>query len=113
MKFTITYQTALRWHRKCEELLDIFRTDTSLTMEIEWALIKNYQALSQVVEQYNNEFMVLQNQIDVTSDEGKTQVALLQSNKVRIDLIRLNHHILRGLKGVSLEVMALFDFMIT
>lgn len=123
----INYSTAQIWHQNCEELLDIYQNDDSLTMDMEWAILRNYKTLSQVVNDFKKQqskletkfgslqadgTYVLDTTSEITMQLYQKELENLKQTVIRIGLEKIDHQNLIGKKGVSLEVMALLDFMI-
>lgn len=123
----INYNTAQIWLRNCEELLDIYQNDESLTMDMEWAILRNYKSLSQVVNDFKKQqskleakfgslqsdgSYVLDTTSEVTMQLYQKELDNLKQTLIRIGIEKIDHKNLIGRNGVSLEVMALLDFMI-
>lgn len=123
----INYSTAQIWHQNCEELLDIYQNDDSLTMDMEWAILRNYKTLSQVVNDFKKQqskletkfgslqsdgSYVLDTTSEVTMQLYQKELDTLKQVVIRIGIEKIDHQNLIGRNGVSLEVMALLDFMI-
>lgn len=123
----INYSTAQIWHRNCEELLDIYQNDDSLTMDMEWSILRNYRTLSQAVNDFKKQqnkleikfgslqsdgSYVLDTTSEVTMQLYQKELDNLMKQTIRIGIEKIDHKHLIGKKGVSLEVMALLDFMI-
>lgn len=121
------YITLQKWFSDCSELTDIYKSDNSLTMDIEWALLQNYKLLTNVMNEYQlyekrleEKYGTLQSdgtrKLDTTSNtvmnlyNKELQEVRDKQRTIRIESI--NHKNLKGLKGVTLEIMSLFDFMI-
>lgn len=122
-----TYVDFKKWFENCRDLVQIYRSDNSLTMEMEWALLQNYKSLSVIVDEYNKQVQFLIQKYGTLQSDGTRKLDTtsnvvmelynkelneLRNKKVNIKIETINHKSLKGIKGVTLETMLLLDFMI-
>ena len=127
MKVFTTYQLVKDWYINCEELMNLYAADDSLTMDIEWAIFQNYRILGTAIQQCNAERKALEEEHGTLQDDGSrildrscqpTMVLYnraleeMMNRRFRINIEKINHKSLAGKSGVTLETMSLFDFMI-
>ena len=120
--------TIKHWFLNCEKLLELYKNDCSLPMIIEWALYKNYSQLKFLVLEYEEELKQLENKYGTLQPDGSKKVDtssntvmemylnelnILNSKNVGIEIETVHHKLLKGFKGVSLEVISLLNFMIS
>lgn len=127
MKYTITFKTAQQWLSNINDLIDIYQYDDSLTMDIEWALYQNFKYLNQVQNSFNkqkqelivkygtlqeDDSYVVDTDCDITMSRYNQSLNELMDTKIKTPLEKIDHKTLIGKKGVTLDTMTLFDFMI-
>lgn len=127
MKILTSYRWIEKWYADCDELMDTFQSNDKLTMELEWAILQNFKTLSAFINQFNEKRDALQAQYSTLQEDGTkvletdnpgimdryyTAIESLKDETVKINIIKVNHKNLSGIQGVSLEVMALLNFMI-
>lgn len=120
--------TVKAWFVNCEKIMSKYSTDCSLPMIIEWALHKNYIQLKACMNEYVESLKMIEDaygtlqpdgtkKIDATSNTVmemyKNEVDVLNRKLVELEIEMVNHNLLKGFKGVSLETMALLSFMIS
>lgn len=124
----INNRTMKNWFYNCQKLFDLYKTDDSLPMIIEWALYKNYIQLKMFVDEYNRNLEQLEYKYGTLQQDGTRKIDTSsntvlemynnEKNELDLQIISLeievvNHKHFIGFKGVSLEVMSLLNFMIS
>ena len=120
--------TIKKWFVNCEAIMSKYSIDSSLPMIIEWALYKNYIQLKACICEYTENIKMIEEsygtlqpdgtkKIDTTSNTVmemyKNEVDILNGKSVELEIEMVNHNLLKGFNGVSLETMALLSFMIS
>lgn len=123
----INYKIIKKWHDDCLNLLEIYKSDDALPMEMEWALYQNYKLINSIVSNHMNQVNALEAKYGTLQEDGSKKLDTtsnvvmelynkelqeLQNKQFTIRIETINHKYLRGLKGVTLDVMSLLDFMI-
>lgn len=123
----INYNIIKKWHDDCLNLLEIYKSDDALPMEMEWALYQNYKLINSIVSNHMNQINALEEKYGTLQEDGSKKLDTtsnvvmelynkelqeLQNKQFTIRIETINHKYLRGLKGVTLDVMSLLDFMI-
>lgn len=123
----ITYETLRKLFENCNVLIETYKSDDSLTMELEWCLLQNYKALNNEVNDYNKQVQIFVDKYGTLQPDGtrkldttsnvvmelyNKELKELQNKQKTVKIETVSHKSLKGLKGVTLETMLLLDFMI-
>lgn len=127
MKININYNIVKELLDKCTELIDKYQYDDSLGMDIEWALWQNFKKLQAVISRCKEDTKALEYEYGSLQEDGSRVLErdneaimtvynrafeTMMERKFKLDIEKVNHKALTGRKGMSLEMMSLFDWMV-
>ena len=127
MKVNVTYNIVNDLCSKCEELIDKYQYDNSLGMDIEWALWQNFKKFQSTLRQCQEDIQALEKEYGSLQENGSSilerdneaimtvynrALERLMNRKFKLDINKVNHKVLTGKAGMTLETMSFFDWMI-